>query len=210
MKILKHLLFTLLFLYTLTTFAQSEEQDAEEKATLSSGSIEGQFDYLYNKAGSYQEYKVIKKTSFYKIKANVLDSLKALKNDLKETRLVVLAQNSEINNLKSDLKTTNDNLAAVTKEKDSIQFLGIAMTKGGYGALLWSIITGLVILLLIFIFRFKNSNAITKQANSLLAETDAEFENFKAKALEREQKVRRELQDEINKQKYATKGKGEK
>lgn len=210
MKILKHLLFTLLFLLTINTFAQSVEQDAEEKATLSSGSIEGQFDYLYNKAGSYQEYKVIKKTSFYKIKANVLDSLKALKNDLKETKLVVLAQNSEIDNLKSNLKTTNDNLAAVTTEKDSIQFLGIAMTKGGYSALLWSVITGLVILLLVFIFRFKNSNAITKQANSLLAETDAEFENFKAKALEREQKVRRELQDEINKQKYATKGKSEK
>ena len=34
---------------------------------------------------------------------------------------------------------------------------------------------------------------------------EKEFEAYKAKALEREQKVRRELQDELNKQKYAAK-----
>jgi flagellar motility protein MotE (MotC chaperone) len=211
MKVSKILLFTLFLFISLGSFAQTQaEDDEEEKATLNSGSLEGQFDYLYKKAGTYQEYKVIKKTSFYKIKGNVLDSLKALKDDLKETKQLVVMQNSEIDNLKADLKTTNDNLTGVTKEKDNIKFLGISMTKAAYNGILWTIITILVLLLLFFIYRFKNSNSITKQANSLLAETDAEFENFKARALEREQKVRRELQDEINKQKYASKGKTEK
>ncbi|RLD74786.1 MAG: hypothetical protein DRJ07_19300 [Bacteroidetes bacterium] len=59
--------------------------------------------------------------------------------------------------------------------------------------------------LVFFIFRFKASNAITKQANGLLTETEEEFEIYKATALEREQKVRRELQDELNKQKYSSK-----
>ena len=79
------------------------------------------------------------------------------------------------------------------------------MTKTGYNTILWSIITGLLAFLLFFIYRFKASNTITKQANALLADTEAEFENYKAKALEREQKVRRELQDELNKQKYSSK-----
>ena len=43
------------------------------------------------------------------------------------------------------------------------------------------------------------------QARDLLSDTEKEFEAYKAKALEREQKVRRELQDELNKQKYADK-----
>ena len=210
MKISKILWCALFLFISLATFAQTASDDEEEKATLNSGSLEGQFDYLYKKAGSYQEYKVIKKTSFFKIKGNVLDSLKSLKGDLKETKQLVVMQNSEIDNLKADLKTTNDNLTAVTKEKDNIKFLGISMTKGAYNGILWTIITALVLFLLFFIYRFKNSNSITKQANALLAETDAEFENFKARALEREQKVRRELQDEINKQKYASKGKAEK
>lgn len=210
MRISKILWCTLFLFVSAATFAQTNNDDEEEKATLNSGSLEGQFDYLYKKAGSYQEYKVIKKTSFYKIKGNVLDSLKSLKDDLKETKQLVVMQNSEIDNLKADLKTTNDNLTGVTKEKDNIKFLGAPMTKGAYNGILWTIITALVLFLLFFIYRFKNSNSITKQANSLLAETDAEFENFKARALEREQKVRRELQDEINKQKYASKSKTEK
>ena len=140
-----------------------------------------------------------------KIKSNVLDSINTLKKELAETKLVVQTQDKEINNLKSDLKTTNDNLTIVTKEKDGIKFLGFPMTKTGYNTILWSIITGLLAFLLFFIYRFKASNTITKQANALLADTEAEFENYKSKSLEREQKVRRELQDELNKQKYSSK-----
>ena len=82
------------------------------------------------------------------------------------------------------------------------------MTKASYNSLLWTIIFGLVALLLFFIFRFKSSNTITVQSKNLLNDTEKEFETYKAKALEREQKVRRELQDELNKQKYdAKKGK---
>lgn len=140
-----------------------------------------------------------------KIKANVLDSINTLKKELNNTKQVVQTQEKEINSLKSDLKTTNDNLTIVTKEKDGIKFLGFPMTKIGYNTILWSIITGLLAFLLLFIYKFKASNTITKQANELLTDTEAEFENYKAKALEREQKVRRELQDELNKQKYASK-----
>ena len=132
----------------------------------------------------------------------------ALKKDLIDTKKLVEVQGEEIKRLKSDLLTTNDNLTAVTKEKDNIKFLGIPMTKASYNSLLWTIIFSLVALLLFFIFRFKSSNTITIQSKNLLSDTEKEFEAYKAKALEREQKVRRELQDELNKQKYdAKKGK---
>jgi len=84
------------------------------------------------------------------------------------------------------------------------------MTKSAYNSLLWSLIIGLILLLVLFIFKFKNSNTITKQANLLLVETEEEFDTFRARSLEREQKVRRELQDEINKHKTTSKSKKEK
>jgi len=207
MTVFKQILtFSLVLLITTSTIGQTTEEN-EPKPSLNRGTIESQFDYLYKKSGSYQEYKVVKKTFFHKIKANVLDSLKSLKKELADTKQIVESQNNEINNFKSDLKTTNDNLTNVTKEKDNIKLLGIPMTKAAYNSLLWSLIIGLVFLLLFFVFKFKNSNAITKQSNKSLAETEDEFETYKTKALEREQKVRRELQDEINKQKYAAKTK---
>ncbi len=195
---------TLILFISPALFAQTETDD-ETKASLDGGTLESQFDYLYRRSSSYQEYKVVKKTNYQKIKANVLDSMQVIKKDLGDTKKLVEVQSNEIKSLKEDLQTTNDNLTAVTKEKDNIKFLGMPMTKSSYNSLLWTIIFSLVALLLFFIFKFRSSNAITTQAQGLLADTEKEFEAYKAKALEREQKVRRELQDELNKQKYAAK-----
>ncbi len=204
MKVIKHFLALILIsLITATSYAQTEQ-----KPSLDNGTIESQFDYLYRKSSSYQEYKVVKKTFYIKIKKNVLDSLKSIKNELQETKQIVNTQSNEINDLKSDLKTTNDNLTGVTKEKDNIKFLGMSLTKASYNSILWSIIIILLLLLFLFVYKFKNSNSVTKQANQLLSETEEEFTSFKTVALEREQKVRRELQDEINKRKNSSKRKG--
>jgi len=48
-------------------------------------------------------------------------------------------------------------------------------------------------------FKFKNSHAVTKEAQLKLAEIEIEFEAYRQKALEQHQQVRRKLQDEINK-----------
>ena len=207
MKIKKHLLACLFFLMATSLIYSQEEQDNTPKPSLDNGTIESQFDYLYRKSSSYQEYKVVKQTFYYKIKNNVLDSLKVLKNELASTKQLVETQNIEVNELKGALKTTNDNLTNVTQEKDNIKLLGIPLTKSSYNTILWSIITGLVLFLLFFMYRFKNSNSVTKQANKSLAEIEEEFFAFKTIALEREQKVRRELQDEINKKSSGSKAK---
>jgi len=206
-KFITVLSFTFFLFISSAVLGQESETNAP-KPSLNNGTIESQFDYLYRKSSSYQEYKVVKKTFYQKIKGNVLDSMQALKKDLVDTKKLVEVQGNEIKSLKSDLLTTNDNLVSVTKEKDDIKFLGMPMTKASYNSLLWTIIFSLVALLLFFIFRFKSSNTITVQSKNLLNDTEKEFEAYKAKALEREQKVRRELQDELNKQKYdAKKGK---
>ena len=207
MKLIKYLLAFLIFVMATSLIYSQEDQNNTPKPSLDNGTIESQFDYLYRKSSTYQEYKVVKQTFYYKIKKNVLDSLKLLKNELASTKQVVTAQNTEVNELKGALKTTNDNLTNVTKEKDDIKLLGISLTKASYNTILWSIIIGLVLFLLFFIYRVKNSNSITKQANKSLAEIEEEFFAFKTIALEREQKVRRELQDEINKRASSSKGK---
>lgn len=203
-KFITVLSFTFFLCFSALSFGQTEVETGP-KPSLDNGTIESQFGYLYRKSSSYQEYKVVKKTFYQKIKGNVLDSMQGLKKDLGDTKKLVEVQGNEIKSLKSDLEKTNNNLTSVTKEKDNIKFLSIPMTKASYNSLLWTIIFSLVALLLFFIFRFKSSNSITVQARELLSETEKEFEAYKATALEREQKVRRELQDELNKQKYADK-----
>jgi hypothetical protein len=50
-----------------------------------------------------------------------------------------------------------------------------------------------------FIFKFSKSNILTKEAQNNLLDIEQEFEEYRKKSIEREQKLRRQLQDEINK-----------
>jgi hypothetical protein len=53
------------------------------------------------------------------------------------------------------------------------------------------------VILAIFIYKFKNNNVITNKAKISLDNLENEFNFFRKKSLERQQKLRRELQDEI-------------
>lgn len=199
MKFLKtslFLFFSIVFLHT--TVAQESE---ENKLSLNEGTLDNQFEFVIQRSNNYQEYKVVKKTWLYALKAHTMDSLKAIRENLDKTIATVDSQAKEISDLKNNLANTQSSLDKTNKEKDSMVFLGMQMSKTGYSTLLWSIIAGLLALLIFFIYKFKNSNAVTRQAKKALAETEEEFEEHRKTALEREQKVRRQLQDEINKQK---------
>ena len=61
------------------------------------------------------------------------------------------------------------------------------------------IVAVLALALVFFIFKFKGSNAHTQEARQKLADTEHEYEEYRKKALEKEQKMGRLLQDERNK-----------
>ncbi|MDX1471525.1 MAG: tRNA (guanine-N1)-methyltransferase [Flavobacteriaceae bacterium] len=194
---------TLYLIIALISISQAglQAQNEEDNLSLNDGTIDNQFEFVIQRSNNYQEYKVVKKNWLYTLKAHTIDSLNAVREDLVSTQKVVDQQEKEIQSLKEDLNNTTETLNQTNLEKDSMSLFGIQMSKGGYNVLMWSIIGILLILLLFFIYKFKNSNAITRQARLSLAETEEEFEEHRRIALEREQKVRRQLQDEINKQK---------
>jgi hypothetical protein len=185
------------------SFAINAQSTVPQESSLDGGTIESQFDYLYKKSPNYQEYEMIKTFMARKIKANVLDSLVAMRSSFKEAQNTITAQQNQITTLKVDLASTNENLSNITNEKDSISFFGVLMNKAGYKALMWGIVAILCALLGLFVYKYRNSNYITQESRKNLAEMEEEFETHRSRALEREQKVRRQLQDEINKQKTA-------
>lgn len=202
MKLPQYLLVLILLVsFFETTYAQEENTTVTE--ALRQEKIEGQFDMVIKKSGKFQEYKVVKLVWLNKLKSNTIDTLKTLESKLNTTNLKIDEQKTTITGLEESLAKTNGDLTTVTKEKNSINFFGAALTKSSYKTIMWVIIGVLIALLSFFVYKFKNSNAITLQARKVLAETDAEFEDHRRRALEREQKVMRKLQDEINKQRKA-------
>lgn len=201
MKFLTKVAVILLVTFSLQTTKAQTAKQAEDKLSLNSGTIDNQFEFVIRRSNSWQDYKTVKKTWLYALKAHTMDSLKAVHKDLADTKIVVSKQEGEIANLKSSLSNTESTLKATNEEKDNISLFGIQMSKASYKILMWAVIAGLLALLLFFIYKFKGSNSATRDAKHKLDEVESEFEEHRRNALEREQKVRRQLQDELNKQK---------
>ncbi|PIB27841.1 tRNA (guanine-N1)-methyltransferase [Maribacter sp. 4G9] len=205
MKISRLLFFLAVLLTAGVSFAQDSEDD--ESLSLNSGPIGSQFDYITKKSGNYRadgvRYEVVREANLYKLRENVLDSLKAFNKRITELNSTILEHETTISSINKKLEETTTNLAAVTEEKDSMSFLGLPVSKGTYNFILWTIIAGLFILLGLFVYKFRSSNILTQEAKQNLAELEVEYEDHRRRALEREQKISRKLQDELNKQKKA-------
>ena len=203
MKISK-LLFIVMALVSFNLhFAQETEED--DNLSLDQGPISSQFEYVSKKSGNYRadgvRYEVVKELNLDKLRQNVLDSINAFNKKVNELNGTITGHVETIGSLNKKLEETTNKLVEVTEEKDSMSFLGIMVSKGTYNFILWTIIVALLLFLLFFIYKFRNSNILTQEAKSTLAEVETEYEDHRRRALEREQKISRQLQDEINKHK---------
>ncbi|MBN2611141.1 MAG: hypothetical protein JXB00_06260 [Bacteroidales bacterium] len=176
-------------------------QETQPRLSLNEGPIENRFNYVIRNASDYEDSKVVKSWWLYRLKSNVLDSLKSLKDSINNAYIVIAGKDLQIDSLENDLLSVHEKLGTAVDEKNTLSLFGINMSKALYNSILWTIIGGLVIALIIFIVLFKRSNHVTRISKSDLAELKDEFEAFRKRALEREQQIARELYDEVRKYK---------
>ncbi|WP_417874836.1 tRNA (guanine-N1)-methyltransferase [Xanthomarina gelatinilytica] len=207
MKAFKFFTITLILLCSFNTIqAQTETSDKDDKPSLDNSTINNQFEYVLQKSGDFRGtngsmYEAVKRSMLTTLQAHTNDTLKTLRKDLADTQAMVKTQANEISELKTNLSNTQASLEKTTNEKNNMSLFGLQMSKSSYNVLMWSIIGILLAMLMLFIYKYKNSHVITKEAKKALEEIEVEFEEHRKTALEREQKVRRQLQDELNKQK---------
>lgn len=185
---------TVLFITT-NIFSQST------KKFIDTGSVENQFEYIVDESNNFQDYKVVKATWLLKLKSNVIDSIMASKKKLLDNSNIINSQKKLIDSLNIKLAETATVIADLKAEKESISLFGIQFEKSTFKTLFFLIVVGLIGALLFFITKFKQSNTITTQSKLALTQNEEEFAIYKEKALEREQKAMRRLQDELNKNK---------
>lgn len=188
-----------ILLLTIPLFLFSISASAQDSVQIEKNTLDNQMTDAFDKSNSYQEYKVIKKTQLATLKRNILDSVSTLERKITGLESEIKNQNTEIDSLTQNLKQTQENLAASKEKEDGIELFGILTSKATYNTIMWSII-GILLLISGFLFyRFLNSHKITKAAQLKMAEIEIELEDNRRNSLEREQKLRRKLQDEINK-----------
>ena len=187
---------SVVFPVVLFFFGLMNAQDTLEKPT----PLATLFDSIYTISNSYDRYKIIKKVYFQDLKRQSLDSVENYKQQLieKESLLKLEIQNFE--SLKAQADLTQIALNQSLQKENSITLFGAAISKKNYNLILWSIVLLLLLGLCYYIYKFNNNKHLTKKAQNSLTEIEQELTAYRKRSLENEQKLRRKLQDEINKQ----------
>ena len=95
---------------TLIVLLLSSVSFTQETTIEDTNSIENQFEELYKKSSTYQIYKVISKDKYQRLKLNILDSLKDLKETIAHKESLLLKEKSNIEETKKLLTQTEIDL----------------------------------------------------------------------------------------------------
>ena len=181
----------------------SMAQDASDGTSNSSvleetQTLDQQYRHLKKKSETFKEYKVIKETRLNSFWGNVMDSVQATKSELRATQQTLSERKAEVQSLNQLLAENQKLLEEKDYESSRISVLGMYVPKNSYVSIIWGVILTLIVLLGIAIAKFQNSNKSTTRIKADYQEINQEFDEFKKRAREKEIKLKRELQTELN------------
>lgn len=183
----------------ITTFFLGLSFSGISQDEVKSNTLDAQFQDVIDNSNNYQSYKVIEQSKLLKLKSNISDTITEYKQTISEERNVISEQEAKIDSSLQEIETLKTTLGETQKKVDNIDFLGMPTQKSMYNIIMWTIVGILFLLALILFFVFKKGQRNTKDAKEKLVDTQVELDTLRKRSMEREQKVRRELQDELNK-----------
>jgi septal ring factor EnvC (AmiA/AmiB activator) len=157
--------------------------------------IESQFDYLFKRSNRYEEYKVMRMSSYEALKQNSLDSIKVYSDQISKLNQEIGHLNTKIESQASEIEKVTTELDETRLKQDSMNFLGLLVSKEAYNGIMWGIVVCLLILAGVLFSLFKKGHAVVKATKERLEEVQSDLENHRKNALIREQKLARELMD---------------
>jgi len=192
---MKLILFVAFIVVVGSLFAQPAVKAIEDKTL----TLQERYEVMKSGSQTYQDYKVIKGVildNFWKINTDSINKQHA------QVRLA----NSRIDSLHNELKIIQKELVdqrasmeEIVYDSTHISVIGIPFGKGTFLVLVATLFAGLLVFLGIVMGRMKILNAGMKE-KALIAHTiTQEFEDYKRKALDKQTKLSRELQNERNK-----------
>lgn len=180
-----------------------QSQSSQPALSLDKSPVEGQFQYVYKRSNDFEEFKMVKRWHFARLKSHVLDTLNNLKQDLISSSIVIDNKNTAIDSLITANEAVQAKLNTAIAEKESLSVFGVMTSKAAYNSILWSVIAILAGGFVLGFLLFKRSNTLTFSTKNDLADMKMQFEAFRKRALEREEGIVRKYHNELNK--YKTK-----
>ncbi len=162
-------------------------------------SLDDQFRELRDGSETFKVYKVIKQTELNAFWSVVMDSVKEVRSELAEAYLTIEKQRVDMSERDKTITGKDEEISELEYSASHISVLGIGMFKEAYLAISFTLVALLIAALVFLYGRSKTSIATARKKVQEYAKLNADYEEYKKDSLEKQMKLRRELQTQINK-----------
>lgn len=161
--------------------------------------LKDRFMLMKAKSQNFHDYKVIKENVLDGVWTIIQDSIRRKQMDIHAANASIAKLKEEVGNAQNAIKEKEESVAEIIHDSTHINAFGIDVNKKVFLSFILILFGGLVFLLVLVAGRLKLMYATLKEKGESLKLVNQEFDDFKHKALEKQIKLSRELQNERNK-----------
>ena len=177
----------------------AQTQTAADALKPGSETLRERYQILKSKSQNYQEYKVIKEHLLESFWRMTMDSVTAKQAAIRQSQAEIKRLQNELNQSIENLKAKEASMTDIVYDSTHIRVLGIHFNKNVFASIVGVIILilALTIAAIVYSMRIIRQNLTEKE--ELNRTLSAEYEDYKRKAMDKQTKLSRELQNERNK-----------
>lgn len=190
---------TTIFLICALAVVGVSAQTANDALERDNQTLRERYLVMKNKSQTYQDYKVIKENILDGMWRIIQDSLNVKQASIRQAHAEINKLNQELDQNKGALKTKEESMQDVLYASTHITVMGIDFDKGFFAGMVGVILLllGLVISVIYYTLKMMRKNLSEKI--ELVNSIGSEYEDYKRKAMDKQTKLSRELQNERNK-----------
>jgi hypothetical protein len=184
----------------MTAVITVKAQSQAEGALIKDGkTLNERYAVMKDKSETFNEYKVIKEYVLDGMWKITNDSINKVQAELVEARKEIEELKLSVSAAASAIKQKEDSMAEIEFASTHISVLGIDFKKSFFIGLVGFVLLGMILLIGAVTGRLKMIYQSLKEKMEMENLISKEFEIYKRKALEKQMKLSRELQNERNK-----------
>jgi hypothetical protein len=160
--------------------------------------LKDRFSIMKAKSQTYQNYKVIKESVLDGVWRIVQDSIHAKQQAVNQANQQIAALKADVKRIEDTMKQKEAGVQSIVHDSAHINVLGIDFTKGFFLTLTGILFAALIASLVFVLTRMKVLDKSIKEKTLTISLVSNEYDEYKKKAMEKQTKLSRELQDERN------------
>lgn len=160
--------------------------------------LKDRFQIMKAKSQTYQNYKVIKETVLDGVWRIVQDSLQGKQQTINQANQQIASLKAEVKKVEDTMKQKEASVQGIVHDSTHINVIGIEFSKGLFLTITGILLAALVGALVFVLARMKVLDKSIKEKSLTINLVSSEYDEYKKKAMEKQTKLSRELQDERN------------